>query len=127
MPDTFQSWFLVAHLHVWLCLVRLKREGRDGELVIQNVVSIFWYDVQQRMQVLGVSRMAAAQHCMSRWHNHTKVVYQVLVYVTIVTWYSIFLIEHSCPCSKLYLGHTILIVVRDKGKHSICTCMKCRK
>ena len=60
MPDSFQSWFLVAQLHVWLCLVRLKREGRDGEFVIQNVVSTFWYDVQQRMQVLGVSSVNLA-------------------------------------------------------------------
>ena len=55
LPDTFQSWFLIAHLHVWLCLVRLKREGKDGSLVIREVVTTFWYDVEQRMRVLGVS------------------------------------------------------------------------
>lgn len=55
LPNTFQSWFLIAHLHVWLCLVRLKREGKDGSLVIREVVSTFWYDVQQRMAMLGVS------------------------------------------------------------------------
>ena len=55
LPDTFQSWFLVAHLHVWLCLVRLKREGKDGSLVIREVVTTFWHDVEQRMRVLGVS------------------------------------------------------------------------
>lgn len=26
LPDTFQSWFLITHLHVWMCLVRLKQE-----------------------------------------------------------------------------------------------------
>lgn len=54
MPNTFQSWFLVAQLHVWLCLVRLKREGRDGEYVIKQLVQFFWKDVEERMRVLGV-------------------------------------------------------------------------
>jgi cytochrome b pre-mRNA-processing protein 3 len=51
LPDTFQSWFLVAHLHVWLCLVRLKREGKDGAVVIREVVTAFWHDMEQRMRV----------------------------------------------------------------------------
>ena len=40
---------------MWLCLVRLKREGKDGSLVIREVVTTFWHDVKQRMRVLGVS------------------------------------------------------------------------
>lgn len=55
MPDSFQSWFLIAQLHLWLCMVRLKREGKDGDYLIKQVVSMFWYDVEQRMNVLGVS------------------------------------------------------------------------
>lgn len=54
LPDSFQSWFLVAQLHVWFCLVRLKREGSSGRLVSRNLVSLFWYDVEQRMTMLGV-------------------------------------------------------------------------
>ena len=54
LPDSFQSWFLVAQLHVWLCLVRLKREGKDGEFVIRQFVQFFWKDVEERMRVLGV-------------------------------------------------------------------------
>ena len=55
MPDSFQSWFLIAQLHLWLCMVRLKREGKDGDYLIKQVVSMCWYDVEQRMNVLGVS------------------------------------------------------------------------
>lgn len=29
LPDTFQSWFLIAQLHVWMSLVRLKAEVGD--------------------------------------------------------------------------------------------------
>ena len=54
MPDSFQSWFLIAQLHVWLCMARLKREEEDGKFLIRQIVSFFWKDVEERMKVLGV-------------------------------------------------------------------------
>lgn len=54
MPDTFQSWFLVNQLHVWMCLVRLKVEGKDGRFVYRKLVEIMWQDVEERMKVMGV-------------------------------------------------------------------------
>lgn len=54
MPDTFQSWFLVNQLHVWMCLVRLKPEGKDGRYMYRRLVKIFWEDVEERMKVMGV-------------------------------------------------------------------------
>lgn len=54
MPDTFQSWFLVNQLHVWMCLVRLKPEGKDGRYMYRRMVQIFWDDVEERMKVMGV-------------------------------------------------------------------------
>lgn len=55
MPDSFQSWFLVAQLHLWLCMVRLKREGKDGDYMLKQMVAMFWNDVEARMKILGVS------------------------------------------------------------------------
>ena len=49
-----QSWFLVAHLHIWFLMVRLKREGEDGKVVIRHVVEMFWKDVKNRMGMMGV-------------------------------------------------------------------------
>ena len=54
MPDSFQSWFIVAHLHVWLCTVRLREEGEDGKFVMHEMVRIFWDDVEQKMTAMGV-------------------------------------------------------------------------
>ncbi|XP_028404687.1 ubiquinol-cytochrome-c reductase complex assembly factor 1-like [Dendronephthya gigantea] len=54
MPDTFQSWFLINQLHVWMCLVRLKPEGKDGRYMYRRMVQIFWEDVEERMKVMGV-------------------------------------------------------------------------
>ena len=89
MPDILQSWFLVAQLHIWLCLVRLKREGKDGAYVTRQVVSTFWFDVKERTKALGVSWLsytASTIHCVffrggslshthSLTHTHTHVVY----------------------------------------------------
>ncbi|EDO34002.1 predicted protein [Nematostella vectensis] len=53
MPDTFQSWFLINQLHIWMCLVRLKPEGKDGQYLYRKLVSIMWQDVEARMKIMG--------------------------------------------------------------------------
>lgn len=40
LPDTFQTWFSVTTLHMWLCLVRLRKEGVEGQLVKKNFVQV---------------------------------------------------------------------------------------
>ena len=54
MPDTFQSWFLVLQLHVWLTLVRLRLDGQDGKDLSYQMVEIMWQDLEARMKFLGV-------------------------------------------------------------------------
>ncbi|XP_040431722.1 ubiquinol-cytochrome-c reductase complex assembly factor 1 isoform X3 [Cygnus olor] len=55
MPDTLNSWFLVAQLHVWMCLVRMKQEGRAGKYMCRYIVHCMWEDVQQRGKVMGIN------------------------------------------------------------------------
>ncbi|KAK2509687.1 hypothetical protein MC885_007746 [Smutsia gigantea] len=55
MPDTFNSWFLITLLHVWMCLVRMKQEGRSGKYMCRIIVHFMWEDVEQRGRVMGVS------------------------------------------------------------------------
>lgn len=54
MPDTFQSWFLVLHLHVWMCYVRLTADGKEGQIVNKQMVACMWEDIRERMKVIGV-------------------------------------------------------------------------
>jgi cytochrome b pre-mRNA-processing protein 3 len=54
LPDSLHSWFLIAQLHIWLLMVRLKREGEDGRYLIRELVSMFWNDVKERPKALGV-------------------------------------------------------------------------
>ncbi|XP_068063540.1 ubiquinol-cytochrome c reductase complex assembly factor 1 isoform X3 [Anomalospiza imberbis] len=60
MPDTLNSWFLVAQLHVWMCLVRLKQEGRTGKYMCRYIVHCMWEDVEQRGKVMGDHLMSCA-------------------------------------------------------------------
>ncbi|XP_072853172.1 ubiquinol-cytochrome c reductase complex assembly factor 1 isoform X4 [Pogona vitticeps] len=53
LPDTLNSWFLVAQLHVWMCLVRMKQEGRAGKYMCRYIVYSMWEDVLQRGKVMG--------------------------------------------------------------------------
>ncbi|XP_052454834.1 ubiquinol-cytochrome-c reductase complex assembly factor 1-like [Carassius gibelio] len=53
LPDTLNSWFLVAQLHVWMCLVRMRQEGRAGKYMCRYIVHSMWEDVEQRSKIMG--------------------------------------------------------------------------
>uniref|UniRef100_U5EFL1 Putative golgi organization n=1 Tax=Corethrella appendiculata TaxID=1370023 RepID=U5EFL1_9DIPT len=57
LPDTFNSWFLVTELHVWMLLVRAMAEGseqnEDGRFVRNCIVETMWNDVNTRANKLG--------------------------------------------------------------------------
>ncbi|KAM7401529.1 hypothetical protein PAMP_016837 [Pampus punctatissimus] len=54
LPDTLNSWFLVTQLHVWMCLVRMRQEGRAGKYMCHYIVHSMWEDVEQRCKVMGI-------------------------------------------------------------------------
>ncbi|XP_068598594.1 ubiquinol-cytochrome c reductase complex assembly factor 1 isoform X2 [Brachionichthys hirsutus] len=54
LPDTLNSWFLIAQLHVWMCLVRMRQEGRTGKYMCRYIVHSMWEDVGQRSKIMGV-------------------------------------------------------------------------
>nr|XP_020467873.1 ubiquinol-cytochrome-c reductase complex assembly factor 1 [Monopterus albus] len=54
LPDTLNSWFLIAQLHVWMCLVRMRQEGRSGKYMCQYIVHSMWEDVEQRSRMMGI-------------------------------------------------------------------------
>ncbi|KAH8397569.1 hypothetical protein KR222_010255 [Zaprionus bogoriensis] len=61
LPNTFNSWFLVTELHVWLLLVRSMAEGseagEDGRFLRNCIVEAMWGDVNMRAKKLGVSML----------------------------------------------------------------------
>ncbi|XP_036758360.2 ubiquinol-cytochrome-c reductase complex assembly factor 1 isoform X1 [Manis pentadactyla] len=69
MPDTFNSWFLVTLLHVWMCLVRMKQEGRSGKYMCRVIVHFMWEDVEQRGRVMGVNSYILKKNMMFMTNN----------------------------------------------------------
>ncbi|NXI58371.1 UQCC1 factor, partial [Chloroceryle aenea] len=69
MPDTLNSWFLVAQLHVWMCLVRMKQEGRTGKYMCRYIVHCMWEDVEQRGKVLGINSVVLREDLRSMVEN----------------------------------------------------------
>uniref|UniRef100_UPI00358FFB08 ubiquinol-cytochrome-c reductase complex assembly factor 1-like n=1 Tax=Myxine glutinosa TaxID=7769 RepID=UPI00358FFB08 len=55
LPDTLSTWFLVTQLHVWMCLVRLKQEGREGNYICKYIVYAMWDDLQQRGAMMKIN------------------------------------------------------------------------
>lgn len=57
LKDTFNSWFLVTELHVWLLCTRVMQEGaadkEDGRFMRNCLVESMWADVQSRSKKLG--------------------------------------------------------------------------
>lgn len=56
LPNTLQSWFLVTHLHLWLCILQLGRLDEEDAKMAKRILSgVFWNDVDERIKALGVS------------------------------------------------------------------------
>ncbi|XP_075162507.1 ubiquinol-cytochrome c reductase complex assembly factor 1 [Haematobia irritans] len=59
MPNTFNSWFLVTELHVWMLLLRSMAEGaesgEDGRFLRNCIVEALWGDVNARAKKLGAN------------------------------------------------------------------------
>ncbi|XP_068843398.1 ubiquinol-cytochrome c reductase complex assembly factor 1 isoform X1 [Capricornis sumatraensis] len=69
MPDTFNSWFLITLLHVWMCLVRMKQEGRSGKYMCRIIVHFMWEDVEQRGRIMGVNSYILKKNMMLMTNN----------------------------------------------------------
>uniref|UniRef100_A0A023EN99 Putative ubiquinol cytochrome c reductase assembly protein cbp3 n=1 Tax=Aedes albopictus TaxID=7160 RepID=A0A023EN99_AEDAL len=57
MPDTFNTWFLITELHVWMLLVRSMAEGAEkddaGRFLRNCIVEAMWNDVTTRAKQLS--------------------------------------------------------------------------
>lgn len=53
MPNTFNTWFLITELHVWMLLVRSMGERQDGQIIRNNILETLWQDVTVRADKLA--------------------------------------------------------------------------
>jgi cytochrome b pre-mRNA-processing protein 3 len=53
LPDTFSSWFRITELHLWMCLVRLAQEGKEGLIMRNYMIEYFWQDLDKKARKLS--------------------------------------------------------------------------
>lgn len=53
MPNTFNSWFLVTEIHVWMLMVRAMAEREHHEVIRNGIVAALWRDSFERARQLG--------------------------------------------------------------------------
>lgn len=55
LPPSFQSWFTITNLHVWLATVRLRSlPPSHGRAFVQSLIDHFFFDIEDRLRaVLG--------------------------------------------------------------------------
>ncbi|KAI9144212.1 ubiquinol-cytochrome C chaperone-domain-containing protein [Paraphysoderma sedebokerense] len=58
LPDTFQTWFSLSLVHIWLLMVRLRAEGPVGKEYIQGVVDHFFRDMEDRLWAMGIKQQS---------------------------------------------------------------------
>lgn len=53
LPPTFQSWFTITNLHIWLLTVRLRAlPDNQGQPFIQGLIDHFFLDVEDRIRAV---------------------------------------------------------------------------
>jgi len=65
MPNTFNSWFLVTELHVWLLMVRAMSENTgetaDGTFIRNSILNGMWMDINHRINGLRMDGLHIKQ------------------------------------------------------------------
>ncbi|KAI8867890.1 hypothetical protein GQ42DRAFT_164508 [Ramicandelaber brevisporus] len=54
LPDTFHSWFIISHLHMWMMMVRLRIEP-EGKALNQEIVNALFGVLEDKMRDAGVT------------------------------------------------------------------------
>jgi len=49
LEDSFNMWVRVVFIHLWVLFTRLRREGRDGDVIVIALMKMFWNDLDQRL------------------------------------------------------------------------------
>ena len=60
LTESFADRYAFLCIHMWLCLVRLRSEGKDGKQLAQVIYENFQEDVEMRVRAAGVKVCAFA-------------------------------------------------------------------
>nr|XP_043634664.1 ubiquinol-cytochrome-c reductase complex assembly factor 1-like isoform X3 [Erigeron canadensis] len=69
LEKTFRTTFSMLVVHMWLCLQRLKAEGKEGVELGQYVYEIYNHDLEMRVSKAGVNLL------LSKWMRELEKVF----------------------------------------------------
>lgn len=58
MPNTFNTWFLITELHIWMLSVRAIADREHGEVIRNAIIEAMWHDVSYRAKKLSPTRQS---------------------------------------------------------------------
>lgn len=58
MPSTFNSWFLITEIHVWMLMVRAMAERDHGQIIRNGIVEAMWTDALTRSKAMALQWVA---------------------------------------------------------------------
>lgn len=61
LPDTFNSWFRITELHLWMVLCRLAAEGKEGKTMRNFIITNTWTDIEKKSKKLQDSGSVATR------------------------------------------------------------------
>ncbi|GFQ01034.1 ubiquinol-cytochrome-c reductase complex assembly factor 1 [Phtheirospermum japonicum] len=105
LETTFKTTFSLLVLHMWLCLRRLKEEGKEGVELGQYLYEMFNHDLELRVSKAGVNLL------LSKWMKELEKIFygNIVAYDTAigkqdelqnVIWRNVFLDEGTSKDSK---------------------------
>lgn len=59
LPNTYNSWFLVTELHVWMALARIMVMEENGRVIRSSIVETLWQDATTRAKQLQADNPSA--------------------------------------------------------------------
>lgn len=57
-PNTFNTWFLITELHIWMLSVRAMADREYGDVIRNAIIEGMWQDVSYRAKKLSPSRQS---------------------------------------------------------------------
>jgi len=62
IPDTYLSYFLLLHLHIWIVMTRLAQEGDEGTFTKKAMLTYLWEDMTERTKKMATKGVLKNRH-----------------------------------------------------------------
>ncbi|XP_033727505.1 ubiquinol-cytochrome-c reductase complex assembly factor 1-like isoform X2 [Pecten maximus] len=72
LPDTFNTWFLVNELHIWIILTRLNFEGVEGRYFRNVLITMMWKSTETRMKEMETVTFSERKEYSEQMKHHLQ-------------------------------------------------------